>query len=116
MDETIDQFLHQLKNARGAPHVGSSTTAVRVRVSFVIGELIDEPVEVLEDLRGGNAGETVGVHCMLGFLGLMLVPISNADVSFSGQLIGAATIFVWVFGASLVVFGVIKMRIKGLPK
>ena len=42
-------------------------------------------------------------------LGLLLVPITNGEnSSFSGQLIGAATIFVWVFGTSLIVWGVIK--------
>ena len=45
---------------------------------------------------------------MVGFLGLMLVPVTNGDVSFSGQLIGAATIFIWVFVASLVVWGILK--------
>ena len=41
-------------------------------------------------------------------LGLMLVPITNDASSFSGQLIGAATIFVWVFGASTVVWYILK--------
>jgi Amt family ammonium transporter len=44
----------------------------------------------------------------------MLVPITNpltADggASFSGQLIGAATIFTWVFGASFVVWYLLKV-------
>jgi Amt family ammonium transporter len=58
---------------------------------------IDDPVGALS------------VHGTCGLLGLMLVPITNADVSFSGQLIGAATIFGWVFVTSLVVWFVIKM-------
>jgi Amt family ammonium transporter len=44
---------------------------------------------------------------------LILVPVTNEGASFSGQLIGAATIFGWVFGVSLVAFMVIKM-IMGL--
>ena len=43
-----------------------------------------------------------------GLLGLLLVPVTNDGASFSGQLIGAATIFGWVFMASLVTWGVIK--------
>jgi len=39
----------------------------------------------------------------------MLVPLTNGDVSFSGQLIGAATIFGWVFSASLIVWYIIKL-------
>lgn len=49
------------------------------------------------------------VHGVVGLLGLLLVPITNGDSSFSGQLIGAATIFVWVFLASLLVWGILKV-------
>jgi Amt family ammonium transporter len=50
----------------------------------------------------------ISVHGVVGFLGLMLVPITNDGASFSGQLIGAATIFIWVFGFSLVVWLILK--------
>ncbi len=50
----------------------------------------------------------ISVHGVVGFLGLMLVPVTNSGSSFSGQLIGAATIFGWVFLFSLVVWLVIK--------
>ena len=55
----------------------------------------------------------ISVHGVVGLLGLILVPVTNDGASFSGQLIGAATIFGWVFGVSLVAFMVIKM-IMGL--
>ena len=42
-------------------------------------------------------------------LGLLLVPLTNGDASFSGQIIGALTIFGWVFFTSLITFFVIKM-------
>jgi Amt family ammonium transporter len=58
---------------------------------------IDDPVGALS------------VHGTCGLLGLLLVPITNDGVSFSGQLIGAATIFGWVFVTSLIVWFVIKM-------
>jgi Amt family ammonium transporter len=38
----------------------------------------------------------------------MIVPITNSGSSFSGQLIGAATIFVWVFGTSFIVWYALK--------
>jgi len=50
----------------------------------------------------------ISVHGVVGLLGLLLVPITNDGASFSGQLIGAATIFVWVFGFSLVVWLILK--------
>jgi len=40
---------------------------------------------------------------------LLLVPVTNGDVSFSGQLIGAATIFGWVFTTSFAMWFVLKM-------
>ena len=50
----------------------------------------------------------ISVHGTVGFLGLMLVPLTNDGASFTGQLIGAATIFVWVFVTSLIVWGILK--------
>jgi Amt family ammonium transporter len=73
------------------------------------GVLVVFSILTLDKLKIDDPVGAISVHGVVGFLGLMLVPISNADVSFSGQLIGAATIFVWVFGTSLVVFGIIKM-------
>ena len=37
------------------------------------------------------------------------MPVTNDDASFSGQIIGALTIFGWVFVTSLIVFFLIKM-------
>ncbi len=51
----------------------------------------------------------ISVHGVVGLWGLLAVPLSNASVSFTGQLLGALVIFVWVFGASLVIWLVIKM-------
>jgi len=50
----------------------------------------------------------ISVHGVVGLLGLLLVPVTNDGSSFSGQLIGAGTIFVWVFVVSLIVWMVIK--------
>jgi Amt family ammonium transporter len=44
----------------------------------------------------------------VGLLGLLLVPITNDGSSFSGQIIGALTIFVWVFATSMVVWLALK--------
>ena len=51
----------------------------------------------------------ISVHGTCGLLGLLLVPLTNGDVTFIGQIVGAATIFGWVFVASLVVWGLIKV-------
>jgi Amt family ammonium transporter len=51
----------------------------------------------------------ISVHGVCGLLGLMVVPLTNSEVSFSGQAIGALTIFVWVFVTSLIVWGLLKV-------
>jgi ammonium transporter, Amt family len=50
----------------------------------------------------------ISVHGTCGLLGLMLVPLTNGDVTFLGQIVGALTIFVWVFGASLIVWALLR--------
>jgi len=62
----------------------------------------------LDKLKLDDPVGAISVHGVVGLLGLLLVPITNEGSSFSGQLIGAATIFVWVFGASFIVWGILK--------
>jgi Amt family ammonium transporter len=73
-------------------------------------------VIALDKLKIDDPVGAISVHGVVGFLGLMLVPITNpltedGGASFSGQLIGAATIFVWVFLASLLVWIVLKYTV-----
>ena len=49
------------------------------------------------------------MHGVVGLWGLLALPLTNDGASFTGQLVGAATIFVWVFAVSFVVWLVIKM-------
>ncbi|RBW51135.1 ammonium transporter [Marinobacter sp. F3R11] len=65
-------------------------------------------VIMLDKLRIDDPVGAISAHGVCGLLGLALVPITNSDATFSGQLIGAITIFAWVFLASLVVWGIIK--------
>jgi len=62
----------------------------------------------LDKLRIDDPVGAISAHGACGLLGLLLVPVTNDGASFSGQLIGAATIFGWVFLASLVTWGIIK--------
>ena len=63
----------------------------------------------LDKLKIDDPVGAISVHGVVGLLGLLLVPVTNGDASFSGQIIGALTIFGWVFGASLVTFTIIKV-------
>jgi len=72
------------------------------------GVLVVFSIITLDKIKIDDPVGAISVHGVCGFLGLMLVPITNAGVSFSGQLIGAATIFGWVFVASFIVWGILK--------
>ncbi|HIG78995.1 MAG TPA: ammonium transporter [Cycloclasticus sp.] len=72
------------------------------------GVLVVLSIVALDKMRIDDPVGAISVHGTCGLLGLMLVPLTNDGVSFSGQLIGAATIFGWVFITSLIVWGVLK--------
>lgn len=72
------------------------------------GLLVVLSIVTLDKLRIDDPVGAISAHGVCGLLGLLLVPVTNGDASFSGQLIGALTIFVWVFVMSLVVWGIIK--------
>ncbi|GAB5415531.1 MAG: ammonium transporter [Congregibacter sp.] len=74
------------------------------------GVLVVFSIITLDKLKIDDPVGAISVHGVVGLLGLLLVPVTNGEnSSFSGQLIGAATIFVWVFVTSLIVFFAIKM-------
>ena len=50
----------------------------------------------------------ISVHGTVGVFGIFAVLLSDPDATFMGQLVGMLTIFVWVFGASLVTWFAIK--------
>ena len=72
------------------------------------GMLVVFSIVALDKMKIDDPVGAISVHGTCGLLGLLLVPLTNDAVSFSGQLIGAATIFGWVFVASLIVWGVLK--------
>lgn len=75
------------------------------------GVLVVVSILTLDKLKIDDPVGAISVHGTVGILGLLLVPITNSDSTFSGQLIGGATIFVWVFGVSLLVWYLLKLTI-----
>ncbi len=75
------------------------------------GVLVVFSIRLLDKLRIDDPVGAISVHGTCGLLGLLLVPLTNDGATFLGQIIGAATIFVWVFAASVVVWLVLKHSI-----
>jgi Amt family ammonium transporter len=78
---------------------------------FIAGVLVVFAIITLDKLKIDDPVGAIAVHGVVGLLGLLLVPVTNTETSFLGQLVGAATIFVWVFGASFLVWLAIKLTI-----
>lgn len=73
------------------------------------GVLVVFSIVFLDKIKIDDPVGAISVHGSCGLLGLLLVPLTNDSALFSGQVLGAATIFVWVFASSLVVWGVLKV-------
>ena len=72
------------------------------------GVLVVFSIITLDKLKIDDPVGAISVHGVVGLLGLLLVPITNDGASFSGQIIGGLTIFVWVFAASFATWFAIK--------
>lgn len=90
----------------------STPTALQATLFGAIGgALVVLSIVTLDKLKIDDPVGAISVHGTCGLLGLLLVPLTNDGATFSGQLIGAATIFGWVFVASLVVWMVLKLTV-----
>src|SRR5210317_759216 len=87
----------------------STPTALQATLFGALGgALVVFSILTLDKMKIDDPVGAISVHGVVGLLGLLLVPITNDGSSFSGQLIGAATIFGWVFVTSLIVWAIIK--------
>jgi Amt family ammonium transporter len=88
----------------------STPTALQASLfGFIAGVLVVFAIITLDKLKIDDPVGAISVHGVVGLLGLLLVPVTNDGTTFLGQLVGAATIFVWVFAASFVTWLVIKL-------
>ncbi len=87
----------------------STPTALQATIFGGIGGvLVVFSILFLDKIKIDDPVGAISVHGTCGLLGLLLVPITNDGSSFSGQIIGALTIFVWVFVTSLIVWIALK--------
>jgi len=78
-------------------------------IGAVGGAIVVFSIVTLDKLKLDDPVGAISVHGVVGLWGLLAVPLTNSDATFVGQLVGAATIFIWVFGASFATWFVLKM-------
>ena len=87
----------------------STPTALGATMIGAVGGLIVViSILTLDKLKIDDPVGAISVHGVVGLWGLLAVPLTNDGASFYGQIMGALTIFVWVFVSSLVVWLIIK--------
>jgi len=88
----------------------STPTALEATLIGVVGGLLVVASIVMLDrlFKIDDPVGAISVHGVVGLWGLLAVPLTNTGATFIGQIVGAATIFVWVFGASLVLWLILK--------
>ncbi|SVC16355.1 uncharacterized protein METZ01_LOCUS269209, partial [marine metagenome] len=81
------------------------TALVATLIGAVGGLIVVASIVWLDrELRIDDPVGAISVHGVVGLWGLLAVPLTNSSASFVGQLVGAGTIFVWVFGTSLLLW------------
>ena len=75
------------------------------------GVLVVFSIVGLDKMKIDDPVGAISVHGTVGLLGLLLVPLTNDGSTFSGQIIGALTIFIWVFVTSAIVWMILKVTI-----
>ncbi len=77
-------------------------------IGAVGGAIVVMAITLLDKLMIDDPVGAISVHGVVGMWGLLAVPLTNSDATFGAQLMGLGVIFAWTFGASLVVWLVIK--------
>lgn len=89
------------------------TPVVATLIGAVGGVLVVFSIMMMDKFKIDDPVGAISVHGVVGLWGLLAVPLTNSDASFIGQIVGAATIFVWVFGASFITWLVLK-KVMGI--
>lgn len=72
------------------------------------GALVVFSIVALDKVKIDDPVGAISVHGVCGALGIMLVPLTNADASYVNQLIGLVCILAFVFVASFIVWTVLN--------
>lgn len=86
----------------------SPSPVMSLVIGALAGVLVIFSILFLDKVKIDDPVGAISVHGVCGVFGLLMVPFSNSDATFGAQIYGAVVIFAWVFGASLVVWGILK--------
>ncbi len=78
-------------------------------VGAVGGVLVVFSIIFMDKLKIDDPVGAISVHGVVGMWGLLAVALSNHDATLGAQLLGLGTIFAWTFGASFIVWLIIKL-------
>ncbi|EGV50038.1 ammonium transporter [Candidatus Endoriftia persephone] len=78
-------------------------------VGAVGGVLVVFSIIFMDKLKIDDPVGAISVHGVVGMWGLLAVVLSNPDATLGAQLLGLGTIFAWTFGASFIVWLIIKL-------
>lgn len=74
----------------------------------VAGVLVVASIIAFDKVKIDDPVGAISVHGVVGFFGVMIVPLTKEGASFFAQFVGALTIFGWVFVTSLIVWAILK--------
>jgi len=77
-------------------------------IGAIGGVLVVFSIVAFDKIKIDDPVGAISVHGTVGLWGIFAVLLSDSDATFMGQLTGALVIFVWVFVASLIVWGILK--------
>tara|TARA_B110000438_G_scaffold296184_1_gene340465 strand:- start:407 stop:1672 length:1266 start_codon:yes stop_codon:yes gene_type:complete len=92
----------------------STPTALESTIfGFIGGMIVVLSILGMDKLKIDDPVGAISVHGTVGLFGLLIVPLTNDGSTFTGQIIGALTIFVWVFATSFAVWFALK-KVMGI--
>jgi Amt family ammonium transporter len=77
-------------------------------IGAIGGVIVVFSIVGLDKMKIDDPVGAISVHGTVGIWGIFAVLLSDSDATFMGQLVGMLVIFVWVFVASLIVWGILK--------
>lgn len=85
------------------------TPLVATIIGGIGGLLVVLSILFFDKMKIDDPVGAISVHGTAGLWGIFAVLISDAEATFSGQLVGALTIFIWVFAVSYITWYLLKL-------